>query len=213
MRNATKGYSGKALRIIAAALIAAMMLVSVLSAAACKKGFQVPEGMTKEEALLFTAVHQVCPKEDNHSKAKYLTFYIGGWSFGEMPEQISTYLDEYCAAGGAQRVQFDFDKLIELGIVAETESDTFYSDLGEHEKVYAAGEGKIFTFALGEGQDPNSDYCIVRVTGYISDHDCHWQDLAFSYEKNAWKYVETVDGGANQSFATPEPNGSAEPQK
>lgn len=70
-----------------AALLAALMLVSLPG---CKKEkeFVVPSNMTREEAALFTAIANVCPKDDNHSKVEYLTFFIEGWSFDKLPPKL-----------------------------------------------------------------------------------------------------------------------------
>ena len=101
-----------------AALFAAavIILAFVLSAAACakKNDFKVPDGMTREEAALFTAVAKVCPKDDNHSKMDDLTFRIEGWSFDTIPQPILDYLQEYCFAGGASMMQFSDEQLRQL---------------------------------------------------------------------------------------------------
>ena len=87
-----------------AALLAALMLVSLPG---CKKEkeFVVPSNMTREEAALFTAIANVCPKDDNHTKVEYLTFFIEVWSFDKLPPEITSYLTEYCANSGANLVQ------------------------------------------------------------------------------------------------------------
>ena len=87
-------------RMTALVLMTAILAVLMLAGCANKNGITVPEGLTREEQALFMAVAKVCPKNDNHSKAEYLTFYIEGWSFSEIPQPILTYLMEYCAAGG-----------------------------------------------------------------------------------------------------------------
>ena len=92
-----------------AALLAALMLVSLPG---CKKEkeFVVPSNMTREEAALFTAIANVCPKDDNHSKVEYLTFFIEGWSFDKLPPEITSYLTEYCANSGANLVQLSYER-------------------------------------------------------------------------------------------------------
>ena len=94
-----------------AALLAALMLVSLPG---CKKEkeFVVPSNMTREEAALFTAIANVCPKDDNHSKVEYLTFFIEGWSFDKLPPEITSYLTEYCANSGANLVQLSYEDLV-----------------------------------------------------------------------------------------------------
>ena len=107
-----------------AALLAALMLVSLPG---CKKEkeFVVPSNMTREEAALFTAIANVCPKDDNHSKVEYLTFFIEGWSFDKLPPEITSYLTEYCANSGANLVQLSYEDLVAQGYITKGDGD-FY---------------------------------------------------------------------------------------
>lgn len=105
-----------------AALLAALMLVSLPG---CKKEkeFVVPSNMTREEAALFTAIANVCPKDDNHSKVEYLTFFIEGWSFDKLPPEITSYLTEYCANSGANLVQLSYKDLVAQGYITKGDGD------------------------------------------------------------------------------------------
>ena len=105
-----------------AALLAALMLVSLPG---CKKEkeFVVPSNMTREEAALFTAIANVCPKDDNHSKVEYLTFFIEGWSFDKLPPEITSYLTEYCANSGANLVQLSYEDLVAQGYITKGDRD------------------------------------------------------------------------------------------
>lgn len=174
------------------------LLSSVIALPGCKK-------LTKEQDALFAAIKEVCPKDSNHSKAKYLAFAIEGWSFDSMPSEITNYLQEYCKQGNAAYMPESFDELVAMGLIAETDDD-FYNDLGEHEKVFAEGYGKHFTFALKEGDPVNSNKCVVRVTGYISDHDCSWFDLEMEYSViGGWKCANKTNVGSNTEITTSDP--------
>lgn len=198
-----------------AAFAAAMLfvIVTVLALPGCSKLNKDEKSLNKEENALLAAVKEVCPKDNNHSKAKYLAFAIEGWSFAEMPTFVVTYLQEYCKQGNAAYMPESFEKLIEKGYIAETEGDDFYSDYGEHEKVFMSGEGKLFTFILKEGDPANSDRCVVTVKGYISDHDCHWFDLEMEYRSGGWQCVKKSDVGNNLENTTNDPNETREPIK
>lgn len=196
-----------------AALIAAavMLLSAVLAASACAKkpAFKVPDGMTREEAALFTAVANVCPKDDNHSKMEKLTFRIEGWSFDAIPQPILDYLQEYCFAGGAAMMQFSDEQLRQLGYVAFGDGGFFAED----ELVYAEGKGKIFTFTLGEDQDTEQDSVLVSVTGWISEKDNSGFDVELDYVNGEWKFVKNTNAWNYYQFVTEDPNATYEPQK
>ena len=189
-------------------LLAALMLIPC---AACKKDdvYEVPEGLNREEAAMFTAVAAVCPKNDNHSKVEYLTFHIKGWSFDEIPDAIQKYLAEYAANGNAAVVNLSFDELVSQGYLAKGDGDFF----GEDELTYKEGKGKIFTFELTG--DANSDTIVVKLMGFISENDQSGYDINMTFKDDKW----VVDGYSNPWGAaymqTPDPNanGTAEPEK
>ena len=196
-----------------AALFAAavIILAFVLGAAACakKNDFKVSDGMTREEAALFTAVAKVCPKDDNHSKMDDLTFRIEGWSFDTIPQPILDYLQEYCFAGGASMMQFSDEQLRQLGYVDFGDGGFFAED----ELVYAGGKGKIFTFTLKEDQDTARDRVLVSVTGWISEKDTSGFDVELEYAKDRWTFVKNTNAWNYYQFATQDPNELSEPQK
>ena len=200
------------LRHAAFAAAAMILLCAVLGSAGCakkNKEFVVPDGMTREEAALFTAVAKVCPKDDNHSKAELLTFYIEGWSFDAIPQQILEYLGAYCSSGGAAMMQFDFDTLKTMGYIAPGNGDFF----GEDELVYNEGTGKIFTFTLKEGEDVNSDHVAVSVKGFISDKDTSGYDVELTYTDGAWRFERFSNVWNQYDFFTPEPESPDGPEK
>jgi hypothetical protein len=191
-----------------AAFAAAMLfiVVTALSFTACSK-------LTKEEDALYAAIKEVCPKSNNHSKAKYLAFAIEGWSFSEMPSEIISYLQEYCKQGNAAYMPESFDELVAKGYIAVTDDD-YFNEFGENEKVFFGGEGKFFTFTLKEGDPVNSDKCVVKVTEYISDHDCSWFDLEMEHSSlGGWKCVKKSNVGHNQENNDYDPNGHTGPIK
>ena len=193
---------------IAALALAAVLAASALLGCAKKQGFTVPEGMTREEAALFTAIANVCPKDSNNSKMDYLTFYIAGWSFSKLPDEIRRYLAEYCADGSAQWVDLEYSALWEQGLIAKGDGG-FY---GEDEDVYAEGRGKIFTFTLGEGQSTDAETCAVSVRGFVSDMDQSGFDVVLNYENGEWKFVEYTNTW-NMYLGDPEAGGSTEPSR
>lgn len=199
------------LRRYAALFAAAVIILAAVLAPACakKSEFKVPEGMTREEAALFTAVAHVCPKDDNHSKMEKLTFRIEGWSFDQIPQPILDYLQEYCFAGNAAMMQFTDEQLRQLGYVDFGDGDFFAED----ELVYAEGKGKIFTFKLGEDQDTASDRVLVSMIGWISERDTSGFDVELEYVNGAWKFVKNTNAWNYYQFVTEDPNETGEPQK
>lgn len=178
--------------------------------AGCGKSnsFKVPEGMTREEAALFTAIAAVCPKDDNHSKVDYLTFHIEGWSFDTLPSEIISYLNEYCANGKANLVQLSYEQLKEQGYIESGDGGFF----AESEETYKLGKGKIFTFTK-EG-DENADELVVKLKGFISDNDSSGYDIVLQYKKGAWQFVKFANPWGQAYMNTPDPNATADsPEK
>lgn len=207
-----KHSNGNRFRAFALAVAFILIIAAVLPAAGCSKKngkVVVPEGLTREEAALYMAVAKVCPKTDNHSKVEYLTFYIEGWSFDELPKAVFDYLSEYCAAGGARMMQFSMEALEGMGLIARGDGDFF----GEDERVYAEGKGKAFTFALKEGQDPAKDELLVSVTGFISDRDSSGFDVELNYSDDSWQFVKYVNAWNQYQFFTPDPAGTKDPER
>lgn len=191
-----------------AALLAALMLVSLPG---CKKEkeFVVPSNMTHEEAALFTAIANVCPKDDNHSKVEYLTFFIEGWSFDKLPPEITSYLTEYCANSGANLVQLSYEDLVAQGYITKGDGD-FYKT---YDDTYKMGLGKIFTFTLKDGESTDADTCTVAVKGFISESDTSGFDVELQYVDGAWKFVKYSNAWNQHQFFTPEPENSDGPEK
>ena len=191
-----------------AALLAALMLVSLPG---CKKEkeFVVPSNMTREEAALFTAIANVCPKDDNHSKVEYLTFFIEGWSFDKLPPEITSYLTEYCANSGANLVQLSYKDLVAHGYITKGDGD-FYKT---YDDTYKMGLGKIFTFTLKDGESTDADTCTVAVKGFISESDTSGFDVELQYVDGAWKFVKYSNAWNQHQFFTPEPENSDGPEK
>ncbi|MBR4434776.1 MAG: hypothetical protein IKS90_01605 [Clostridia bacterium] len=178
-------------RAAAIMLIAALMLFAACSTRPGEftdnNKFAAPKDMTMEQSALYAAIAKVCKKDDNHSKAEYLTFRLEGWSFDEFPEAIREHLSEYCRNGGAAMMQADNETLIKLGLMKAGDGD-FYK---EDELVYAEGKGKIFTFSLPEGESTDSTNCRIRVSWYISDRDSGSFDIELECVKKDWYYVRT----------------------
>lgn len=173
-----------------------------------KDSFKVPEGMTREEAALFTAIAKVCPKDDNHSKVEYLTFHIEGWSFDTLPNEIISYLNEYCANGNAKLVQLSLEELREQGYIDHGDGGFFKED----EETYKLGKGKLFTFT--KVGDENADELIVKLTGYISDNDSSGYDIVLQYKKGAWQFVKFTNTWGQAYMNTPDPNSTPDsPEK
>ena len=184
------------------------MLVSLPG---CKKEkeFVVPSNMTREEAALFTAIANVCPKDDNHSKVEYLTFFIEGWSFDKLPSEITSYLTEYCANSGANLVQLSYKDLVAQGYITKGDGD-FYKT---YDDTYKMGLGKIFTFTLKDGESTDADTCTVAVKGFISESDTSGFDVELQYVDGAWKFVKYSNAWNQHQFFTPEPENSDGPEK
>ena len=180
------------------------MLVSITG---CGKNEDLYEGLSREEAALMCAIAETCPKNDNHSKAEYLTFYIEGWSFDEIPQKILDYLKEYATNGNAQLVQLSFEELIEAGYIVGGEADSYYEN---SKYVYKEGKGKIFTFTL-EG-DIESDNIVVTQSQMISDEDSSDIKMNMSFSGGEW-HVDSRESSKFNSFFTPDPNNTAEPSK
>ncbi len=162
-----------------AVMLSVLMLISAL---ACKKntGYEIPEGLTREEAALFTAIAAVCPKDDNHSKVEYLTFHIECWSFDEIPDAIESYIAEYASDGNAAVMPYSFDELIEKGYIEKGDGD-FY---GKDENTYKMGKGKIFTFT--KVGDTDTDSVIVKLSAFISDNDTSGYDINLVWKDGKW---------------------------
>ena len=184
---------------LTAVVIALIMLVSITG---CGKNEDLYEGLSREEAALMCAIAETCPKNDNHSKAEYLTFYIEGWSFDEIPQKILDYLKEYATNGNAQLVQLSFEELIEAGYIVGGEENSKY--------VYKEGKGKIFTFTL-EG-DIESDNIVVTQSQMISDEDSSDIKMNMSFSGGEW-HVDSRESSKFNSFFTPDPNNTTEPSK
>lgn len=168
----------------------------------CKKEetFKVPDGMTREQAALFTAIADVCPKDDPNSKMEYLTFHIEGWSFEELPTEIFNYLSEYCRNGKANMVQMSYDGLVENGYITKGDGGFF----AETENTYMLGRGKLFTFTL-DG-DTDSDTVIVKLKGYVSDNDSSGWDIVLEYTDGAWVVTGRTNVWSQPLLNTPDPN-------
>ena len=165
-------------------IIALILVFSIVPAfAGCRKdtAFKVPDNMTREQAALFTAVAAVCPKDNNHSKAQYLSFFIEDWSFNSFPAEILNYLNDYCANGKASFIQLSYEDLKEAGYIIPGDGG-FYP---EDEETYMLGKGKIFTFI--KSGDENSDTMTVKLKTFISDSDSSGYDIELKFEKGAWK--------------------------
>lgn len=171
--------------------------------------FVAPKNMTMEQSALYAAVAKVCKKDDNHSKAEYLTFRLEGWSFDEFPEAIRAYLSEYCKNGGAVMMQADDETLVKLGLMKAGDGG-FYK---EDELVYAEGKGKIFTFSLPEGESTDRANCRIKVSWYISDRDSGSFDIELKGVKEDWYYVRTSN--AENHYLNPDqsPSASASPRE
>ncbi len=195
---------------IIAIVLAVLMLVPSLACKDEAKQYEIPEGLTREEAALYTAVAAVCPKDDNHSKVEYLTFHIESWSFTEIPDEVQKYIGEYVASGEAVVVPLSFDELIEQGYIVKGDGDFFSKD----ENTYKMGKGKIFTFTKAGNSDEDS--LIIKLTGFISDNDSSGYDINLSWKDGKW-IVEgfTNPWGAAYMNNTSEPGASsdAEPIK
>lgn len=189
---------------LTAVIIAVIMLVSIIG---CGKNEELYEGLSREEAALMCTIAETCPKDDNHSKVEYLTFYIEGWSFDEIPQKILDYLKEYATNGNAQLVQLSFEELIEAGYIVGGEADSYYEN---SEYVYMEGKGKIFTFTL-EG-DIESDNIVVIQSQMISDEDSSAIKMNMSFSGGEW-HVDSRSSSRFDSFMTPDPNNTAEPSK
>ena len=196
--NVLEGNMRK-LRSIAAFIIAVAMLL-VLTGCNRNSEFKVPGDMTREEAALFTAIAKVCPKDDNHSKVDYLTFHIEGWSFDTIPDEILSYLREYCENGNATMVQLSFDELKAQGFIESGDGGFF----GKDEDTYKLGKGKIFTFT--KDGDENADTLTVKLTGFISDNDTSGYDILLEYKKGAWQFVKFANAWGNAYMNTSEPS-------
>lgn len=186
-------------------IIAVLMAILTLSGCTTNNGFEIPKDMTREEAALFTAIAEVCPKDDNHSKVDYLTFYIEGWSFDEIPEEINDYLVEYAANGNARLVQLSFEELEAEGYIVNGDGDFFKED----EKTYKLGKGKIFTFT--KYGDSDSDSLVVKLEGYISDNDCSGYDIILNYTNGAWVFEKYANPWGEAYMQTPEPGETEAP--
>lgn len=160
---------------------------------------EIPEGMTREEAALFTAVAAVCPKDNNHSKVDYLTFCIEGWSFSSMPDAIVEYLSEYAANGECKIVDKSFDELVEQGYISGGDGEFF----GEDELTYMDGKGKIFTFELVG--DTESDNVVVKLTGFISEKDQSGYDINLVFSKGKWSVESYSNSWGAAYMLTAEP--------
>lgn len=185
---------------IIAIVLAVLMLAPSL---ACKDEagkYEVPEGLTREEAALYTAVAAVCPKDDNHSKVEYLTFHIECWSFTEIPDEVQKYIGEYASNGGAAVVPLSFEELIEQGYIVKGDGGFFSED----ENTYKLGTGKIFTFTKVGNSDEDS--LIVKLTGFISDSDSSGYDINL-----AWKDDEWIVEGFTNPWGAAYMNNTAEP--
>ena len=204
-----KSFVKRAALLLAAAAMGALLLVG------CKRGgdIEAPEGLTREEAALFTAVASVCPRNDNNTKAEYLTFRIAGWSFEEIPEPVLAYLREYCAAGHAAMMQFDDEGLIKLGLLGESDPETGSGFFDDDELVYASGKGKIFTFTLKSGEDTSKDECRVSVESYISFKDSSGYDIVLEYDNGAWRRKEYTNAWSRYQLFTPVPTSDGDTQK
>ena len=189
---------------LTAVVIALIMFVSITG---CGKNENLYEGLSREEAALMCAIAETCPKNDNHSKAEYLTFYIEGWSFDEIPQKILDYLKEYATNGNAQLVQLSFEELIEAGYIVGGEADSYYEN---SKYVYKEGKGKIFTFTL-EG-DTESDKIVVIQSQMISDEDSSDIKMNMSFSGGEW-HVDSRESSKFNSFFTPDPNNTIEPSK
>lgn len=165
--------------------------------------------MTREEAALFTAIANVCPKDDNHSKVEYLTFFIEGWSFDKLPPEITSYLTEYCANSGANLVQLSYEDLVAQGYITKGDGD-FYKT---YDDTYKMGLGKIFTFTLKDGESTDADTCTVAVKGFISESDTSGFDVELQYVDGAWKFVKYSNAWNQHQFFTPEPEIRTDPKR
>lgn len=165
---------------VIAIVLAVLMLVLSLACKDEAKEYEVPEGLTREEAALYTAVAAVCPKDDNHSKVEYLTFHIECWSFTEIPDEVQKYIGEYASNGKAAVVPLSFEELIEQGYIVKGDGDFFSKD----ENTYKMGKGKIFTFT--KAGDSDSDSLIIKLTGFISDNDSSGYDINLAWKDGKW---------------------------
>lgn len=207
MGRSLLSMKGKNMNIIKRFIAVILVLLTFFCAVGCKKkeGFSVPDGMTREEAALFTAIARVCPKDDNHSKVEYLTFYIEGWSFDTLPQEINDYLVDYAINGKAALIQMDREQLKEQGFIVKGDGDFF----SEEEDTYMLGKGKIFTFK--NTGDPNADTLVVRLTGYISDNDCSGYDIEMHYENGKWVVDGLTNPWSDVYMKTPEPGATPDP--
>lgn len=185
---------------VIAIIIAVLMLVPSLACKDEAKKYEVPEGMTREEAALYTAVAAVCPKDDNHSKVEYLTFHIECWSFNEIPDEVQKYIGEYASNGGAAVVPLSFEELIEQGYIVKGDGGFFSED----ENTYKMGKGKIFTFTKVGSSDEDS--LIIKLTGFISDNDSSGYDINLAWKDGKW----VVEGFTNP-WGAAYMNNTAEP--
>ena len=189
-------------------LMLAVLIFASFTGCGKENEFKVPENMTREQAALFTAIAAVCPKDNNHSKAQYLSFFIEGWSFDSFPAEMLNYLNDYCANGKASFIQLSYDDLKGAGYIVPGDGG-FYS---KDEETYMLGKGKMFTFI--KAGDENSDSMVVKLKTFISDSDSSGYDIELKFEHNAWKVDKFSNpwGGAYMNTDKPEAESSA-PQK
>lgn len=201
-----------------ALVLAAALILSVFCLAACAKkegeytkggDFIAPSGMTEEQSLLFAAVAKVCPRDDNHSKAKYLTFRLEGWSFDKFPEAINEHFARYCESGSAIMMQLNDEELKKAGLLKAGDGD-FYK---EDELVYADGTGKIFTFSLPEGERASETNCRIKVRWYISDRDSGGFDIELEKRGSNWHYLRTSNAENPHLIGGDTPTGTDSPEK
>lgn len=192
--------------------VALSLLLGALLFAGCSTNkLRVPDGLSREEAALYVALSEVCPKDRNHSKAEYLTFRFEGWSFEQAPEAINDYLEQYIRSGNASLMQLSDEMLEQMGLLkVNTDADSFY---GVGERVYAEGRGAIFTFELKEGQSTDSSSVRIAVKKFISDMDTSGFDVELKYEGGEWRFVQRTDPWSMYDFVTSAPNDPNDPQK
>lgn len=192
------------------------ILVLVLSAAmlisGCSSGEPDPrDGMTSEEAALYTAVEYLFPKDKNESEKDYLTVEIFGWSFDDMPEAVYNHIVDYCQNGGTKYIDLTFEELKEEGRLAPGNGDYYeQSDL-----TYAQGRGKYIS--LEKSGDESSGELVIKYTCYVAESERNGYDIILKQYKSGWKVEKVanpwIDALDNQVEATPDPDTGDSPQK
>lgn len=195
-------------RYILILVLSAAMLLSGCSA----NGPDPRDGMTSEEAALYTAVEYLFPKEQNESEKDYLTVEIFGWSFSDMPEAVRSHILSYCGNGGTKYIDLSFEKLIEEGHITPGNGDYYTAD----DLTYAQGRGKYIS--LEKSGDESTGELIIKYTCYIAESERNGYDIILKQYKSGWKVEKVanswIDALNKQPAVTPDPDTSPDsPQK